>query len=203
MTLSNIVALFGAMLVLAALPSLSVLTVVTRAISSGFLHGCLTAVGIVVGDIVFILVAIYGLSMIADTGGLFVVVKYLGGAYLIWLGVSLWRLPAQAMEIETVQKSSGISSFLAGLLLTLGDQKAILFYMGFLPAFVDLSALSLGDTGLIIAIATLTVGGVKLGYAYMADRARFLFQNQRTRQFINRMAGSVMVLTGVYLCLRP
>ena len=203
MTLSNIIALFGAMLVLAALPSLSVLTVVTRAISSGLLHGVLTALGIVVGDIVFILVAIYGLSMIASTGGLFMVVKYLGGAYLVWLGVGLWRARAQAMEIETVQKSSGLSSFLAGLLLTLGDQKAILFYMGFLPAFVDLSALSLGDTGVIIAIATLTVGGVKLAYAYLADRARFLFQNQRPRQLINRIAGSIMVLTGLYLCLKP
>ena len=90
MTFTTIVALFSAMVVLASIPSVSVLTVSTRAATSGLIHGVFTTVGIVVGDIIFIIIAIWGLSRLAGTmGGLFVLVKYLGGAYLMVLGIGL------------------------------------------------------------------------------------------------------------------
>lgn len=60
---------------------------------------------------------------------------------------------------------------MADFLVTLADQKAVLFYLGFLPAFVDLSQRNLVDTAVVIAITVLAVGGVKLGYAALADRA--------------------------------
>jgi threonine/homoserine/homoserine lactone efflux protein len=69
MNLSSIFALFIAMVVLAAIPSLSVLTVSTRAATAGFIHGVFTAIGIVVGDIIFILLALGGLSVLATKLG--------------------------------------------------------------------------------------------------------------------------------------
>jgi threonine/homoserine/homoserine lactone efflux protein len=90
MTLSIIAALFGIMVVGALIPSVSVITVSARSAASGFIHGVFTTMGIVVGDILFILLAILGLSVLAETlGSLFVLVKYLGSAYLIWLGIAL------------------------------------------------------------------------------------------------------------------
>lgn len=202
MTLSSIVALFGAMVVLAAIPSVSVLAVSTRAATCGFIHGVFTTIGIVLGDIIFIAIAIWGLSFLAETmGSLFVLIKYLGGAYLIFLGISLFRLKARNVETEEVVKSSLFSSFLTGLFITLGDQKATLFYLGFFPAFVDLSQVSWLDTGIIIAIATVAVGGVKLGYAFMANKARLMISSNITKG-LNIAAGCVTIAVGIFLIIK-
>jgi len=199
MTFSSIVALFSAMLVLASLPSVSVLAVTTRSATSGFIHGVFTTIGIVLGDIIFIIIAIWGLSFLAETmGSLFVLIKYLGGAYLILLGIGLCRSKSKDVQTEEVIETSLLSSFLTGLFITLGDQKATLFYLGFFPAFLDLSKISYFDTGIIIAITTVAVGGVKLGYAFMADRARLLISS-RIRKGMNIAAGCVMIAVGVFL----
>jgi threonine/homoserine/homoserine lactone efflux protein len=199
MTFSSIVALFSAMVVLAFIPSVSVLAVSTRAATSGFIHGVFTTLGIVVGDIIFIIIAIWGLSFLAETmGSVFVLIKYLGGAYLMLLGIGLCRSKSKEVETEEVIETSLLSSFLTGLFITVGDQKATLFYLGFFPAFLDLSKISYLDTGIIIAITTVAVGGVKLGYAFMADRARLLISS-RIRKGINITAGCVMIAVGVFL----
>lgn len=199
MTFSSIVALFSAMIILASIPSISVLAVTTRAATSGFIHGVFTTIGIVVGDIVFIMIAIWGLSLLAETmGSLFVLIKYLGGAYLILLGIGLCRSKFKDIKTEEIVKSSLMSSFLTGLFITLGDQKATLFYLGFFPAFLDISKISYFDTGLIIAITTVAVGGVKLGYAFMADKARLLISSP-IRKGMNMAAGCVMISVGVFL----
>ncbi len=197
------VALFGTMVVLAFIPSVSVLAVSARSAAFGFAHGVVTAAGIVVGDIIYILLAIYGLSVLADLmGGNFALVKYLGGAYLIYLGIALWRSSALAEKGDEEIETSLLSSFLSGLLITLADQKAILFYLGFFPAFVDLTVISVFDTGIIIIIAIVAVGGAKLVYAYMADRAGLLLKNSRASKGINIAAGSVMIGVGVFLIAR-
>ena len=203
MTFSTIMALFSAMVVLASIPSVSVLTVSTRSATSGFIHGVFTTLGIVVGDIIFILIAIWGLSLLAaKMGGLFFLIKYLGGAYLIWLGIGLCRAKLNKVETAAVMESSWLSSFIAGLSITLADQKAALFYLGFFPAFIDLSQISYLDTIIIIAITIVAVGGVKLGYAFMADKARLLISS-KIRKGINMIAGFIMIAVGVFLMIKP
>jgi len=200
MTFGSSVTLFGAMVVLALVPSISVLAVTTRSAASGFIHGVSATAGIVVGDVFFIILAIFGLSVLAEAlGSLFILVKYLGGTYLIWLGITLWRSRPKAVEEGGVTESSLLSSFLAGLFITLGDQKAILFYLVFFPAFVDLSTLSYLDAGIIILIAIIAVGGVKLAYAFMADRARLLFKRSDAIKRINIAAGTIMIAVGIFL----
>ena len=200
LSLASILALLGTLIVLAVIPSVSVLAVSARAAAFGFTHGMFTALGIVIADIIFILVAVYGLALIAGLmGEQFTLIKYIGGAYLIWLGISLWRNDSRARKSETVKQSSLGSSFLTGFLITLGDQKAILFYLGFFPAFIDLSRMTPADTLIIIAIAIVGVGGAKLVYAYLADRASLLFKNTRAIRGINMLAGGVMIAVGMFL----
>lgn len=202
MTLSSLFALFIAMVILAAIPSVSVLAVSTRSAMSGFIHGVFTTLGIVLGDILFIILAIWGLSFLAETmGHLFVFINYIGGIYLIGLGIGLYRSQAKELQATEVAKSSLLSSFLTGLLITLGDQKATLFYLGFFPAFLDVSQISYVDTGIIIAIAIAAVGSVKLVYAWMANRARLLIRSTVQRR-LNRLAGSVLIVIGIVLIAR-
>jgi threonine/homoserine/homoserine lactone efflux protein len=191
------------MVVLAIVPSVSVLAVTARAAAFGFSHGLFTTLGIVVADILFILVAVYGLALIAELmGDQFRLIQYIGAIYLIWLGISLWRAEAKARASDNVQQSSWSSSFLTGLLITLGDQKAILFYLGFFPAFIDLSVMTPVDTLIIVLIAILSVGGTKLFYAFLADRASLMFKNSSALRGINILAACIMIAVGIALLLK-
>lgn len=203
LTFASIASLAGVMVVGAMVPSMSVLTVSARSAALGFAHGVFTAVGIVVGDVVFILIAIYGLSVLAVwLDSRFVLIQYLGGVYLIWLGIMLWRSRPKTEGEEKQSNSSLLESFLTGLLITLGDQKAIWFYLGFFPAFLDLTRLSFLDTGIIVAIAVIAVGGSKLVYAYMAYRTGWIFKASRVTNVLNRIAGSVMIAVGGLVIIR-
>jgi threonine/homoserine/homoserine lactone efflux protein len=191
------------MTVLAIVPSVSVMAVTARAAAFGFSHGLFTALGIVVADILFILVAVYGLALIAEMmGDQFRLIQYIGAIYLIWLGISLWRADAKARTSDSLSQSSWSSSFLTGFLITLGDQKAILFYLGFFPAFIDLSVMTPVDTLIIVLIAILSVGGAKLVYAFLADRASLMFKDSRALHGINMLAACIMIAVGIALLLK-
>jgi threonine/homoserine/homoserine lactone efflux protein len=153
-----------------------------------------------VGDFIFIILAIYSLSAVAENiGGLLLLVKYGGGIYLIWSGIKLIRDRSTRIEVTKVETTSRLSSFFSGLSITLGDQKAIFFYLSFFPAFLDLENVSLLDAIIVMAIAAVAVGGVKVGYACLGDRAKFLRQSSGMRRGINLTAGSVLVVSGIFL----
>jgi threonine/homoserine/homoserine lactone efflux protein len=202
MPLDNVIALLSTMAILAAIPSVSVLAVTTRSATFGFIHGVFTSIGIVTGDIIFILIAIGGLSLLAaKLGSLFFLIKYFGAAYLIFLGIGLCRSKPKDVESGTIAQSSLWSSFLTGLLITLADQKATLFYLGFFPAFLDMAKITFVDMGMIIAIAIVAVGGVKLGYALIADRARLLMRSSLSKR-LNFLAGLFMIAVGIFLLFK-
>ncbi|MEX1081693.1 MAG: LysE family translocator [Halofilum sp. (in: g-proteobacteria)] len=203
LTLSSMAGLFGAMAVLAAVPSVSVLLVSARAASAGFAHGALVSAGILAADVLFVVVAIFGLVLLVESlGDFFALVRYLGGAYLIALGYMLVRGRSGAMaRPDSGPAPTRVSSFAAGLLVTLADQKALLFYFGFFPAFVDLTALTVFDVAAILAITVLAVGGVKLVYAYVADRAGRVV-SPRVGEVLHFVAAGVMIIVGVWVIAR-
>jgi threonine/homoserine/homoserine lactone efflux protein len=115
----------------------------------------------------------------------------------------------QQIKSQAIAKSSLWSSFWMGLLITLADQKATLFYLGFFPAFVDMTKITRLDTGIIIAIAIVAVGGVKVIYAAIAARAGLLVGDvlkeplrDRLTKYLNFLAGCVMVAVGLFLLLK-
>ena len=144
MTLTSAITLFATMIFLAAIPSSSVALVIARSASKGVTHGLAAASGIVAGDLIFIFLAVLGLNIIAETmAGLFTLIKYLGACYLIWMGLSLIRARPRSLTYNAATLDNKlISSFAAGLFLTLGDLKAIVFYVSFFPSFVDLESLN-------------------------------------------------------------
>jgi threonine/homoserine/homoserine lactone efflux protein len=199
LTLGSLAGLFAAMAVLAAVPSVSVLAVSARAASAGFSHGALTAAGVVAGDLLFILLAVFGLALLVEAlGGLFFLVELLAGAYLIALGIAMVRPRAPARRGVEEAAASRRSSFMTGLLITLADQKAVLFYLGFLPAFVELSTLTPVDVVVVAAVAVLAVGGVKLAYACAAHRAGRLLGG-RAAGGMNLLAACVLIGVGAFL----
>ncbi len=203
MSAISLFALAGAMFLLAITPGPGVFATVARALASGFKHSAFVVAGIVVGDLIFLLSAIFGLSAIAENlHGLFVAIKYAGAAYLIFLGIKLWREKPKQIQISGITGKSWKSNFLTGLFITLGNPKVILFYLGFLPTFVDLSSLSGTDIFAIASVVSIVLGSTMLAYGFAAANTRSLFQNTRSQRFMNRSAGSTMILTGVVLATK-
>ena len=235
-TLGSAAALFVAMFSLAIIPDASAVAVVSRSLAAGIRHGVIVVIGIVAGDIVFIALAVSGLSLLATSlGAVFTVVKVLAGLYLLWSGIALWRTPpdgagwigpdntgaddtgsddtgpgrsgagneGQTKPEKAAEAAAGRLSwwpdFLCGFFITLGDAKAILFYLSFLPAFVELSQATLLDAIVIMLVAALAIAVTKLGYAVMASHSRQLLRQPAQRKIINRVAGLVLMVTGVYL----
>jgi len=205
MGILEVVSLFLVMLILALVPSSSVALVVTRSVTRGVTNGVSVSLGIILGDLIFILLAILGLSLVAETmGWLFLTIKYIGAIYLIWLGYTL--LITKSTKIITVKKTnkkgSLVESFLAGLFLTLGDIKAIFFYVSLFPIYVNPGALHLIDVLIIMIVTIITVGGVKIFYAITANKVVSMLKRYNFESKVKKMAGGFMVGAGGYLIIK-
>ncbi|WP_321468908.1 LysE family translocator [Halarcobacter sp.] len=194
MTLYSMLAFAGAMFLLAITPGPGVFATISRALASGFNNAAFVVLGIVLGDIIFLLLAIFGLSAIASVlGDFFIIVKYLGGAYLLYLGYKILTSKIDETKVDGVYELSWKKNFLAGLLITLANPKVILFYLGFLPTFVNLQTLTAIDIIIISTIVTIVLGGVMLGYAYSASGAKKLFKSKSAKRKMNLVAGTTML----------
>jgi threonine/homoserine/homoserine lactone efflux protein len=202
-TLFSLAAFAVAMAALAATPGPGVFATVGRALASGFQHAAVVVLGIVIGDLIFLMFAVYGLAAFAQwMGDLFTVVRYLGAAYLIWLGLTLWRSNPANTAVAAVAEPAWSQNLISGLLITLSNPKVILFYLGFLPAFVDLTRLNGLDTVLLAAVVALVLGGILLAYAYAAANARELLRDSSATRRLNRIAGSLLIITGGVVATR-
>lgn len=205
MSIIEIISLFGIMVALAAVPSASVALVIARTATLGIANGIAVVVGIVLGDLVFILLTILGLSVVAETmGSLFMVIKYLGASYLLWLGFTLLtsKSTSTIMVEKTKIKRNLVASFLAGFILTLGDIKAIVFYVSLFPIFINLSALHVADILTIISVMVVSVGGVKILYVLSATKVTSLARSHKLDNAARKTAGGFMIGAGSYLIVK-
>lgn len=204
MSLVEIAILFSMMTALALVPSASVVLVIARSSTAGFKHGAAVTVGIVTGDLVFIFLAILGITVLAEVAGsFFLLLRYLAAAYLIWLGIGILRTKrSSSIDISTRPSANLATSFLSGLILTLGDIKAIFFYASLFPAFIDLTTITTLDITIISVLTIVAVGGVKLVYAYSASKVAFLSSGFKGQRAIKITAGSFMIGAGTYLMVK-
>ena len=189
------------MLPLAAMPSASVAFVVARSVSSGRVSGMFSALGIVAGDLIFVAMALVGMSVLAEwLSALFSVAKYCGGIYLIWLGVGILKSKS-SLDLKSVStsKASYLADFLAGLFLTLGDVKAILFYASLFPTLIDMKQVGLSEALAIGVITIVTVGGVKLAYAIFASRIVESLRHRLSSDLPRKLGGTLMIGCGSVL----
>ena len=202
MTYEQYLALFFAMFIVAVIPGPAVFAVTSASVVGGFQRGAFMTLGIVLADYVFIVLAISGLSYVAELmGDAFILIKYLCAAYLIWLGISIFiaKDSAESNQQQTLSKQSAI---LSGFLLSISNPKAIVFYLALFPAFVDIENIQSIDVLGIMAMATLAFAGVNLGYGYLGAQARKLVASSNKLSLLNKCAGTVIAATGITLAVR-
>ncbi|RLA72284.1 MAG: LysE family translocator [Epsilonproteobacteria bacterium] len=203
MTLLSAMALTGAMFLLAVSPGPGLFAVISRALANGFYHASVVVAGLILGDIIYLLMAIYGLNAVASMmGEFFIIIKYIGGIYLLYLGYKIWVSEVKDVKVDAVDEISWSSNFFSGLLITLGNPKVIIFYLGFLPAFMNLEILSSLDVLFTVMIVSTVLAVVILTYAYLASKSRKFFTTKSSINKLNKISGGVMIGAGSLLVLK-
>ena len=200
MSFLAILAFVGTLFIFVASPGPGTFAVIARALGSEFKNAFFMSIGMAFGDLTFLLLAVFGLSAMANIlGDVFVVVKYLGGLYLIYLGIKIYISKPVNVNITLIKNESIIRDFISGYLIAVSNPKVIFFYLGFLPTFVNLETLRVEDI-VIISILVMLVLIFTLGiYAYFASKARKSIKSIKTQTIMNRFAGTVMVAAGATL----
>ncbi|HET9862912.1 MAG TPA: LysE family translocator, partial [Steroidobacteraceae bacterium] len=160
-----------------ATPGPGIAAIVARSLAHGFRGAPAFVAGFIVGDLAWFAVAATGLAAVAKTAAaVFVVIKWAGVAYLLFLAWKLWTAPAGRVAVVDEDDSQhGWRAFVASLMLTLGNPKAILFFLALLPTVVDLASLNTVRVLEISAAIAVILPAVLFSYVLLAARARRLF----------------------------
>jgi threonine/homoserine/homoserine lactone efflux protein len=194
MTLAGFVAYSAALAIAAAIPGPGIIALVARALGSGDRSTVPMAMGLAVGDIVYLAAAVMGLAFVAQTfGTAFLVVKYAGIAYLLYLAFKLWNAGLSAERVEARRAEGFAASFLSGLVVTLGNPKVMVFYLALLPTILDLRTVSAGDFLVLAGLTFAILMVVLLPYVALAARARGLLSTPHALRRLNRTAAAIMV----------
>jgi len=172
-----------------------------RALSGGFRAAWPLAVGVALGDLLWPLAAILGLSWIHTVyGDILGLLRWVAAGVFIVMGIMLLRAPAGSLTGDNAMTKPGLwAGFTVGVAAVVGNPKAILFYMGALPGFFDLAVLTKWDIAAIIGIsAGVTLGG-NLLLALFLDRARALLSSPTALRRMNVGSGVLLVLVGMII----
>jgi threonine/homoserine/homoserine lactone efflux protein len=204
MTFESALAFFIAIIIFAITPGPGVFALLARAMTQGAAACLPMALGMAISDIVYLVLACYGLAVIAHNWGeVFFIIRIIGASYLIYLGWKMWHDHSHlTSKAQSQHDTSAINGFVQGFLISASNPKVILFYIAFLPTFMDLTVLSNQDITLaaILCLIGLMIG--LMGIAVTASWARRYFRSERAMTGLNRVAGSIMMSAGVFIGLR-
>jgi threonine/homoserine/homoserine lactone efflux protein len=203
MDLTSLTLFVGALFVAAASPGPTIAAIVARVLGRGMPGAIAFTSGIMVGEIVWLTVAILGLAMVAQTfQAIFFAIKYAGAAYLLYLAWKLWTAPVADNVAPDRSDVKRVRLFFAGIAVTLGNPKVVVFYLALLPNIIDLATVSVLGW-LELSVVTLAVLAIVDGtYIALAARTRRLFTSPRAMRMVNRGSGAVMASAAVAIAAK-
>jgi threonine/homoserine/homoserine lactone efflux protein len=190
--------------VAAASPGPGVVAIVARVLGRGASGALAFTAGVAIGDIVWLTFAVLGLAVVAQTfHGVFLIIKYLGAAYLLYLAWRLWTAPADGAELHAQPlRERPIASFLGGLAVTMGNPKVMVFYLALMPNLLDIGGITVLGYAELVAITLVILTVVFGAYVVLAARARRLLTSPRAMRLVNRGTGTVMAGAAVAVATR-
>ena len=198
LSLSEIGLYSFALLLLFITPGPVWVALIARSLKSGFAGAWPLALGVALGDICWPALALLSLGQIVSLhGDIIFWLRYIAVAVFAGMGIGLYLAPVQPLQAESKLTKEGVlAGFLAGLMVIIGNPKAMLFYIGILPGFFDVSRLQIGDIMLIALISALVpfIGNLTLGLA--VGRARQLISSVSARRRLNQVSGVILILVG-------
>jgi threonine/homoserine/homoserine lactone efflux protein len=197
MSFEHWLAFAAASAVLVAIPGPTVLLVVSYALGHGKKSAAATVAGVALGDFTAMTASMVGLgALLATSATVFTVLKWIGAAYLIYLGIKLWRAQVGPAAAADAAAASGRRMFFHAYAVTALNPKSIVFFVAFLPQFL------LADKPIVpqmvvfeatfLVLATLNAAG----YALMASAARRTVRQPSVQRAVNRVGGSLLIVAG-------
>jgi threonine/homoserine/homoserine lactone efflux protein len=185
----------GVYAVAIAVPGPGVVAIVARALGSGLRSTIPAVLGTTFGDWVLMSLSAFGLAVVAQAmGSLFFALKVAGAVYLVWLGIRYWTAPVK--ESDDIVPDRASRSFLTHFLVTVGNPKAIAFFVALLPTVIDVRHLEWVGYLQLTAATMVLIPPITLTYAALADRVRGFLSSKRARSAMNKGAGAVMIGAG-------
>jgi threonine/homoserine/homoserine lactone efflux protein len=183
----------AALFVNAGSPGPSVAALVARVISGGLGSVLPFLVAMWIGEALWLVAAVLGLGVLAAKFSLlFSVIKYAGVAYLAHLAWRMWHAPADVKASDLPQPGSPLRMFMAGMALTLGNPKIMVFYLALLPAIIDLKGVSAFGLAELVIVAVAVMATVDLAWAFTAAWARRWLRSRRAVRIANRSSAAAM-----------
>jgi threonine/homoserine/homoserine lactone efflux protein len=193
MELSSLLIFAGALLVAAGSPGPSIAALVARVVSKGFRDVFPFLLAMWIGEAIWLTLAVFGLAFVAQTFHLaFVVLKWFGVAYLAYLAWRMWTAPVKADGGALPRADAPAKLFMAGMAVTLGNPKIMMFYLALLPTIIDLASVSLLGWAELTLTMALVLIAIDLAWVFAAAQARRLLKSERAMRVANRISAATM-----------
>ncbi len=199
MTLAHWLPFAIASAILVAIPGPTVLLVISYALGHGRRYAFATTAGVALGDLTAMTASMLGLGVVlAASAALFSVLKWVGAAYLVYLGVKLWRAPVTSAEAPDTSETRTGRIFAHAYAVTALNPKSIIFFVAFVPQFMD-PHLRLVPQIVIFEATFITLATLNaFCYALVAAAARKAVKSPRVQRIVNRTGGSLLIGAGVF-----
>jgi threonine/homoserine/homoserine lactone efflux protein len=198
MNLETWLTFLAAAAALLVIPGPTILLVLGQSLGGGRRSTLPLVAGVAAGDALAMSLSLAGLgTLLAASALAFTLLKWAGAAYLIWLGLRMWRAPAEGAPAPLPPGRAGMQAFL----VTATNPKSIAFLIAFVPQFLDPARPFLPQAGLLVGSFVILAAGNALGYALLAGRLSSAIRRPRTRRILNRTGGSMLIGAGVATAL--
>lgn len=182
----------GALFLNAGSPGPSVAALVSQVLSRGARSVLPFLAAMWIGEALWLAAAVAGLAVVAERlHEVFVLVKWAGVLYLLWLAIGLWRDPGKAAD-ETAAPTGGWRLFATGMALTIGNPKIMVFYVALLPTLLDVRAIGFADWALLTAVQIGVMAFVDLAWVAAATGARRFLTSPRAVRWTRRASALAM-----------
>ena len=207
MSLESAITFFIAIFIFGITPGPGVFAILARAMTAGPKQCLLLLIGMIVSDVLYLILACLGLAAIAENWSLlFMAIRYIGASYLLYLGYNMFTLSVsvdaeseQRIDPPRINNMGAMASFIQGFLISISNPKVILFYISFLPSFIDLSQLDKTDIALVSVLSSLALFSGLMLIAVGASKMAGLLKTPSAHQKLNRISGGIMMIAGLYL----
>ncbi|MBU9194728.1 LysE family translocator [Burkholderia gladioli] len=203
MALSALLVFALALMVAAGSPGPGIAALVARVMSNGFRDVLPFLAAMWIGEILWMSFAVAGLAALARTfATAFLLLKIAGIVYLLFLAVKMWLAPAAVDDGQLPSGQSPLRMFAAGLTVSLGNPKIMVFYVALLPTLVDLSHVGPLAWAELALTMLVVMAAVDLSWALLAVRARRLLTSRRAVKVANRASATMMAGAAVVMATR-
>ncbi|WP_374655690.1 LysE family translocator [Dongia sp.] len=198
MTWETWLAFSAASALLMIIPGPTILLVISYALGQGWRAALPMAVGVALGDFTAMTLSMLGLgALLAASATVFTVLKWAGAAYMVWLGIKLWRAGG-ALNAKPRSGGASMARMLGhAWIVTALNPKSIIFFVAFLPQFLNPNADFLTQMAVFETTFLVLAFANALGYALIASRARAAIRNERVVGAANKVGGSLLIGAGI------